>query len=94
MTENRLKDEELICLIQSKSRKGAEALYNAYAHFIMLVVIRNIRCSDDANEIIRQVFLEVWNNINDFPAGEKKMSAWVKEIAKEKTNEFTYDKKT
>ena len=58
--------ETLILKFQQKDEKAFEALYNMYSDSMHGVIFNIVRDNDIAEELMQDVFIKAWNNINTF----------------------------
>ncbi len=82
-----LKDEELIRLVQNRNESALSELMSRYTPRIWRVIIANSRQRQDAEEILTDTWVAVWNNIN----GLKKVGSfgpWLQKIAHNACNRY------
>lgn len=58
-------DSELIILLRKGSTKAFEAIYTRYWKKLYAFVYRNLHSKEEAEEILHEVFLSLWNNRNE-----------------------------
>ena len=86
-TCTKFSDAEMVKLIQSQSKAGAEALYDQYKPVLFLTIIR-IVCRKDAAEIIlEKSFVQIRATIALFDEQEKPLLTWMLNIAKKAAQE-------
>ena len=75
-------DAELVRLISLKSRAGAEVLYDRYTMVLSLVIIRIVPGKKEAEAVLEQTFIKVWNSFNVYIRQNGKLLPWMIVIAR------------
>jgi RNA polymerase sigma-70 factor (family 1) len=57
-------DEQLITLLKDSDVKAFDTLYHKYWKFLYSVSYKKLQNSEDAKEIVQDIFLDVWNRRN------------------------------
>lgn len=70
-------DKTFILKLQNKDRKAQLSFYNYLSPKMYGVCIRFANSNDDANDILQEGFIRVFNHINDF-RGEGSFEGWVR----------------
>lgn len=80
--EKNVNDEQLLNLLRNPAtqRDGFAKLVSEYSERLYWQIRKMIFSHDDANDILQEVFLKVWSNIDNF-RGESKLSTWLYRIA-------------
>lgn len=60
-------DSELILLLGRGDTKAFETIYTRYWKKLYAFIYRNLHSKEEAEEILHEVFLSLWNNRNDAP---------------------------
>ncbi len=81
-TLNRQKEEHLISLLRKKDRQGFELLYDNYSGAIYGVILRIVKQNEVAEEALQDVFLNIWNKIDQYNAEKGKLFTWIINIAR------------
>lgn len=81
-SSNKLSDSEMVKLIRSQSKAGAESLYDQYAAVLNLVILRIVCQKHDADIIMEKTFVQIWTTIDLFNEQEKTILGWMLTIAK------------
>lgn len=77
-----LDDAELFRMICTKSRAGAEALYDRYAVALLLCIIRIVPENEIAEDILQDTFLKIWSTIDCYSIKKEKLFTWMIAIAR------------
>ncbi|MCE5206485.1 MAG: RNA polymerase sigma factor [Porphyromonadaceae bacterium] len=83
--------EELRNLITS--RKGFAHLVSEYSERLYWQIRKMVLSHDDANDILQDVFIKAWTNLENF-RGESKLTTWLYRIAINESITFLNKKRT
>lgn len=74
--------KNLISLLQNPQtqREAFSAVVKDYSERLYWLIRRMVLVHDDANDVLQNVFIKAWSNINSFK-GEAKVSTWLYRIA-------------
>lgn len=75
----------LVDQIRAGNRQALAELYDAYAGMVYGVVLKMIRNDEIAQEIVQDVFLRVWKNIDTYDPTRARISTWMINIARNRT---------
>lgn len=75
-------EKELVARLQdpATASRAFETLLQAYSEPVYWQVRRMVLNHDDANDIVQNVFLKAWTNLQNF-RGDAKLSTWLFKIA-------------
>ena len=76
-TLDSLNDAALLRLVADRQSEGLGALYNRYAPTLLALGKRILGGQADAEEVLQEVFLHVWNNAGRYDAGRSSVSTWL-----------------
>lgn len=82
-------EKELVEQLQNKTTAAAafDRLMRIYGESVYWQIRRMVASHDDANDILQNCFLKVWNNLHNF-RGDAKLSTWLYKIAVNETINF------
>ncbi len=92
MSKNLLAEPELISLILSRDKKGAEALFDQFAPVLQLAIIRYFRNRKSVEIILENTFIRIWLNIDLFLEQEKPLLSWMLSVARLEVAQFQMNK--
>ena len=72
-----LADEAIIEAISERRQDALSELYSRYADLLMSVAVRILKNRSDAEDLIHDVFLEVWNKAGQYDRSRGKVKTWV-----------------
>ncbi len=71
---------ENICIQFKKGDKKAfDEIYSAFSGAMYGICLRYSRCADDAQDILQESFIKIYNNANQYSL-DKPLAAWIKTI--------------
>jgi len=68
MSRHLVSDQVLLTQLQSGDPKAFEELFRRYWHTLYIYSLRKLRSSDDARQMIRNLFKELWEKRRLWPA--------------------------
>lgn len=80
-----MREEKAIVLIQKKDPDGLSSLMDRYIPYVSAIVwniLRGVMTSQDAEEVVSDVFMAAWNQPQDLRPG--KVKAWLGAVARHK----------
>lgn len=84
-------DERLIFRLCNEDRQSLEEIYNRYEKLLWNIVSKSNSEPKICEQVITQVFQELWNNPHDFNNG-RKLSSLLIECCKSQLSLFTMSK--
>jgi DNA-directed RNA polymerase specialized sigma24 family protein len=85
----------LINALRSRSSVGAVLLYDTYAANLYRIILGTVKNHEQADLLLEQTLLTIWNNFDKFDRQEGRLSLWImgqarqiakKAIAEQKVN--------
>ena len=86
--------------LKSKDKSALEFLYDHYSGALYGVVFRILRNEDIAEEVLHDIFLKIWDKIDQYDPAKGKLFTWMINIArnqaidKTRSKEISKDQKT
>ncbi|HEY4562295.1 MAG TPA: sigma-70 family RNA polymerase sigma factor [Thermoanaerobaculia bacterium] len=77
-----LTDAALLRQVVERRPEALSALYDRYAPALLAVARRILGTPADAEEVLQEVFLHVWNHPGRYDAGRSSVSTWLMLIAR------------
>ena len=89
-----LSDSELVEMLRvpRTRREGFAVLVKQYSEKLYWKVRRIVLSHEDANDVLQNVFIKVWSNLQNFQ-GKSSLSTWLYRIATNETLSFLSQKK-
>jgi RNA polymerase sigma-70 factor (ECF subfamily) len=77
VNEDESADETLIAAIGQKERAALARLYARYASTLMGIAVQILHDKTDAEDLLHDVFLEVWNKADRYDAARGQVRTWL-----------------
>lgn len=75
-------EEELVALLKQKHRVAFNYLYDNYGTTIYGVIRRTIADEQVAQDVLQEVFVKIWNNIDGYDPQKARIYTWMINIAR------------
>jgi RNA polymerase sigma factor (sigma-70 family) len=82
LTKEILSPEQILSLLLSRDEKGFNYLYKNYSGALYGVIFRIVRYEEEANEVLQDVFVKIWNSVKSFDATKASLYTWMLNIAR------------
>ncbi|HEX5690247.1 MAG TPA: sigma-70 family RNA polymerase sigma factor [Roseiflexaceae bacterium] len=86
-------DEELIAMIQRRQEAALAALYDRYIRLVYAIALRITGDRETAEEVVQDVFQNVWQAAGSFQSGVGSFSAWLMGITRHRAIDATRSKR-
>ena len=70
-------DNELIAQVARGQQTALGALYDRHGGLLLAVLTRVLRDTQEAEDVLHEVFLEVWQHAGDFDPGRGSVRSWL-----------------
>lgn len=80
--EPKVSDAEIIARIYSGDEGAMALLYDRYSHVVYAVAVRVLSDRSAAEDILQDVFMQLWRNPQAFNASRGTLAAWLAVIAR------------
>ena len=78
-------DVDLMLGIQSGDEDALSQLYDRYNGIMKALILRIIRNDTEADDLLQEVFMEIWNQAKNFSAEKGKPLGWMVTLARRRT---------
>lgn len=75
-------EEELVALLKQNSEQGFSYLYDHYSAALYGVIFRMIQDEDKANDLMQDVFVKIWKNIDKYNESKGRLYTWMLNITR------------
>jgi RNA polymerase sigma-70 factor (ECF subfamily) len=75
-------ENELVARLKSRDRVALEYLYDHYSAALFGAISRVVRMESAAEEVLQDVFLRIWDRIDDYDAAKGRLFTWMLRIAR------------
>jgi RNA polymerase sigma-70 factor (ECF subfamily) len=75
-------DLELMCSIQTGDSEALSQLYDRYNGILKALILRVIHNEAEADDLLQEIFMEIWNQSKNFSAQKGKPLGWMVTLAR------------
>jgi RNA polymerase sigma-70 factor (ECF subfamily) len=75
-------DAALLALVQKGDERGMAALFDRYSKVVYSVALRVLRDPSSAEDILQEVFMQIWRNTDSFVATRGSLGGWLAVVAR------------
>jgi RNA polymerase sigma-70 factor (ECF subfamily) len=75
-------EEELLSALKNKKRDAVGILYDKYSSFLFGLINRIVHSDEIAEDILQEVFVKIWKNIDSYDSKKAKLVTWMANIAR------------
>ena len=75
-------EDELVVALKERSQKAYAVLYDNYAAALLGILCRMVNDTDEAENLLQDTFVKVWNNIDSYNANRGRLFTWLLQIAR------------
>lgn len=80
-----MSQEELLPLLLRKEERAFTMLYDMYSKSLFSVITNLISNRDDAEDVLQEVFVKIWKNIDSYSESKGRLYTWMLNIARNTT---------
>src|SRR5919204_5725420 len=88
-----MRDEELLALVIRRQEQALGALYDRYGRLVYTIALRITGDRQTAEEVVQDVFQNVWQAAGSFEPGVGSFSSWLFGIARHRAIDATRSKR-
>ena len=85
-------ETEFVYQLQLKNETAFTHLYNQYAQTIFNGIRKNVTCILSAEDILQNVFVKIWLNIEQYQIGRGSLFTWMIRIARNESIDYLRSK--
>lgn len=74
--------EELLPLIYKKDDRAFTLLYDMYSKSLFGVICNLVKDREEAEDVLQDVFVKIWKNIDSYNEGKGRFYTWIVNIAR------------
>jgi RNA polymerase sigma-70 factor, ECF subfamily len=78
-------DAQLLALVQRGDETAMAALYDRYSKIVYSVALRVLRDAASAEDILQEIFMQVWRTPNSFIATRGSLGGWLAVVARNRS---------
>jgi len=84
----KISETELVYQLQLKNETAFTYLYNQYAPALFNGIKKNVVCMLSAEDILQNVFVKIWLNIEQYQVGRGSLFTWMIRIARNESIDY------
>jgi len=98
-TATKLKEDEIIALLQQRDRRAISVLYDQYSVALHGVIFNIVQSQETAEDLLQETFVKIWLNFSTYDAQKGRLYTWMLNIArnlaidKTRSSKFAINKK-
>lgn len=77
-------DLRLLSRVKGRDQAALSELYDRYSSLVYTIVLRVVKATDEAEDLMQEVFMQIWNKASFFAAEKGSVYTWIVTIAKRK----------
>jgi len=81
-SKTKYSEQELVVLLNEQSNDAFNYLYDNYSGAIYTIINQIVPDKDTANDVMQEVFVNIWRKINTYDAGKGRLFTWMLNIAR------------
>lgn len=88
-TLSKIEEAELVVLLKKQNEKGYNYLYDHYAPALYGIIIKIVKDTYVAEDILQETFEKIWKNIDQYNSSRGTLFTWILNIARNKAIDKT-----
>jgi RNA polymerase sigma-70 factor (ECF subfamily) len=77
-------DHHLLMKIVRRDQAAFAQLYDRYASLIYTIVVRMVKSTEEAEDLLQEIFMQIWNKASMFSETKGSVYTWIVTIARRK----------
>jgi RNA polymerase sigma-70 factor (ECF subfamily) len=82
---NRELDQQLIDQVKQGDKTAFKEIYSHFSQVVYNLALRMLRDKEDAEEVVQEIFLQVWNKAYSYDSERGAVSTWILNIARSRS---------
>jgi RNA polymerase sigma factor (sigma-70 family) len=75
-------EQELVFLLKNRDNQAFGYLYDNYSGALYSIILQIIKENEPANDILQEVFINIWRKIESYDPGKGRLFTWMMNIAR------------
>lgn len=75
-------EEQLVAALKNKNREAVGILYDKYSSLLFGIIARIVKSDETAEDLLQEVFVKIWKNIDSYDSAKAKLVTWMGNIAR------------
>lgn len=81
-------DPELVARLQRRDPQALAELYDRYGRLLYSLILRVVRDSGIAEDLVQETFLRVWNRVQGFDGAKGALAPWLLAVARNRAIDY------
>jgi RNA polymerase sigma-70 factor (ECF subfamily) len=81
-------DGELVLRLQRREQQALAELYDRYGRLVYSLILRVVRDTGIAEDLVQETFLRVWNRVNGFDVEKGSIGPWLLAVARNRAIDY------
>src|SRR5271166_4649156 len=81
-------DRELVERLQRRDAQALAELYDRYGRLVYSLILRVVRDTGVAEDLVQETFLRVWNRVQGFDAQKGAIGPWLLAVARNRAIDY------
>ena len=81
-------DADLVARLQRRDAQALAELYDRYGRLVYALILRVVRDTGIAEDLVQETFLRVWNRVNAFDAQKGSLGPWLLAVARNRAIDY------
>jgi len=82
----------LVSLLKKKDRQVFSYLYDNYSGVLYGIILKVVIKPEEANDLLQDVFVKIWKNINGYDSSKGRLYTWMLNIARNSAIDYLRSK--
>jgi len=78
-------DPSLLALVQSGDEQAMASLFDRYSKVVYSVALRVLRDPSSAEDVLQEVFMQIWRNPDSFTAARGSLGGWLAIVSRNRS---------
>jgi RNA polymerase sigma-70 factor, ECF subfamily len=79
---------DLVLRLQRRDPQALADLYDRYGRLVYSLILRVVRDTGTAEDLVQETFLRVWNRVQGFEAGKGSIGPWLLAVARNRAIDY------
>lgn len=77
-----ISEDEIVSALKNKTRDAVGIAYDKYSPFLFGLIVKIVHSQEIAEDLLQEVFVKIWKNIDSFDSQKAKFITWIANIAR------------
>ncbi len=78
-------DQELVARLRKGDKSAFMEIYARYSQIVFNLVLKILRSREETEEVVQEIFLQVWNKADSYDPARGAISTWIVNIARSRS---------